>query len=80
MRSDRDEKRLWVKANGGVVEIHYLNVPFEERLERIQRRNASAGEGTVPITRDQLTRWEQFFQPPDDEELALFDKVFIERA
>ena len=36
-------------------------------------RNAEARWGAVPITREQLAGWDQFFEPLTSEELALFE-------
>jgi predicted kinase len=79
LRSDRDEKRIGAQAMGVVVEFHFLVVPFDERWGRIDRRNSLGAEGTVFITREQLASWELFFEPPDSQELALFDIVVLDR-
>jgi predicted kinase len=73
LRSDRDEKRLGARALGVVVELHYLDVPFEELWRRLESRKAEGAWGTVPINREQLKRWAQLFHPPDRSELDLFD-------
>src|SRR5438034_10617893 len=46
-RVERDEKRLGARALGVRVELHYLDVPLEELMERADRRNSS-GHGTAP--------------------------------
>ena len=74
LRSDRDEKRLGARAVGAAVELHYLNVPLDERWRRIERRNAEGAWGAVPITRAQLEGWERFCEIPECAELNLFDK------
>ncbi len=76
-REDRDEKRQAAHALGATVELVYLDVPFDERWRRIERRNAGSLEGTVRIERDQLAGYDQLFEPPDDDELALFDLVYV---
>jgi predicted kinase len=40
-RVERDEKRLAARALGVGVELHYLDAPLEELIERAERRNAS---------------------------------------
>ena len=39
LRSDRDEKRLGARALGVSIELHYLDVPLDERWRRIGTRN-----------------------------------------
>jgi predicted kinase len=73
LRFDRDEKRLGARGLGVAVELHYLDVPFEELSQRLEARTAEGAWGTVPINREQLRHWAQFFQPPDRAELDLFD-------
>jgi predicted kinase len=74
LRADRDEKRLGAHALGAAIELHYLDVPLEERWRRIERRNAEGAWGCVPITREQLESWEPFFEVPEPAELDLFDE------
>ena len=73
-RVERDEKRLGARALGVGVELHYPDVPLEELIERTQRRNASGEWSASPITRAHFERWATIFQPPDEEELLLFDE------
>ncbi len=55
------------------VELHYLNVPIDERWRRIEARNVEGGWGVVPITRTQLELYEGFFESPERAEIDLFD-------
>jgi predicted kinase len=73
LRPDRDEKRLGARALGAAVELHYLDVPLDELARRLERRNAEAPPATARITREMLVLHAPLFQPPDAEELALFD-------
>lgn len=75
LRSDRDEKRLGARALEVAVELHYLNVSLDERWTRLQKRNSLTASDTVPLTRSQLEEYEQFFQAPDGDEMALFDRA-----
>jgi predicted kinase len=77
-RVERDEKRLGARALGVGVELHYLDVPLEELIERAERRNASGEWTASPITRAHFEEWVTIFQPPDEEELLLFDKPIVE--
>src|SRR5258708_22941270 len=77
-RVERDEKRLGARALGVGVELHYLDAPLEELIERAERRNASGEWTASPITRAHFERWATIFQPPDEEEILLFDKTVTE--
>ena len=72
-RVERDEKRLGARALGVGVELHYLDAPLEELIERAQRRQASGEWSAAPMTRAHFEQWATIFQPPDEEELLLFD-------
>ena len=74
LRSDRDEKRLGARALGAAAELHYLDVPLDERWRRIEARNAEDAWGAVPIARAQLEGYEGFFEAPECAELDLFDE------
>src|SRR3954452_286567 len=72
-RVERDEKRLGARALGVAVELHHLDSPLEELIERAARRTAT-GEGTAAtMTRAHFEKWARIFQPPDEDELRLFD-------
>jgi predicted kinase len=73
LRSDRDEKRLGARKLGVPVELRYLDVPFEELCRRVERRNRESAWATVPITREMMVGWTQFFQAPDAAERSLVD-------
>ena len=77
-RTERDEKRLGARALGVGVELHYLEVPRDELIERARRRTTS-GEWTArPITPADFEEWASIFQPPDEAELRLFDEPVID--
>src|SRR3977135_4070837 len=76
-RVERDEKRLGARALRVGVELHYVDVPLEELIERAERRNASGEWTASPITRAHCERWATMFQPPDEEEILLFDKPVL---
>jgi predicted kinase len=73
-RVERDEKRLGARTLGVGVELHYLDAPLEELIDRAQRRNTSGEWNASPMTRAHFERWATIFQPPDREELLLFDE------
>ncbi len=73
-RVERDEKRLGARALGVGVELHYLRAPLEELIGRAERRNASGEWTAAPITRAHFEEWATIFQPPNEEEILLFDE------
>ncbi len=77
-RVERDEKRRGARALGAGVELHYLDASLEELIERAQRRQASGEWTASPMTRAHFEQWATVFQPPDEEELLLFDESVIE--
>ena len=72
-RVERDERRLGARALGG-VELHHLEAPLDELVARAERRNASGEWSAAPMTRAHFAEWATTFQPPDADELALFDE------
>ncbi len=77
-RSERDEKRLGARALGVGVELHYLTAPLDELVGRADRRTASGEWTASPITRAHFEEWASVFQPPDEEELRLFDTPLVD--
>jgi predicted kinase len=73
-RSERDTLRLGARALGAAVELHYLSAPPEVLFARIEKRAME----NPPIQRDALVRWQEQFQVPTPEEMALFDKPVYE--
>ena len=73
-RAERDDKRLGARALGVGVELHYLHAPLRELMERAERRTTSGEWTAAPITRAHFETWATIFQPPDDDEMLLFDK------
>ncbi len=68
-KSERDTLRLGARALGAVVELHYLSASIPVLFERVQRR----GMESPPLTREDLQRCFEIFQPPTIDEMALFD-------
>jgi hypothetical protein len=73
MRNDSGREFLGVG-----VELHYLDAPLEELIERAKRRNASGEWTASPMTRAHFESWATIFQPPDEAEILLFDKPVAE--
>jgi predicted kinase len=69
-RSERDEKRELGRSLGAAVELRFLDVPYDELVRRVVDRHAKGG---LAITKGHMERYRGIFQPPTDDELALFD-------
>lgn len=76
-RSERDDKRYDAKILGASIELHYLNVPLPELMQRLEVRNIGKGHGHAHVSREQLEEFLRVFEAPDNEELKLFDSVVI---
>jgi len=69
-RSERDEKRELGRSLGAAVELRFLDVPYDELVRRVVDRHAKGG---LAITESHMERYRGIFQPPTDDELALYD-------
>jgi len=69
-RSERDEKREVARSLGVAVELRFLDAPFEELVRRATARHAAGG---IAITESHMERYRGLFEPPTDDELALYD-------
>ena len=69
-RSERDEKREAARTLGVAVELRFLDAPYDELVSRVVARRAAGG---IAITERQMRRYQGIFQPPTDDELALYD-------
>jgi predicted kinase len=78
-RAERDAKRLGARALGVDVELHHLDVPLDELIERARRRTESGEWTAAPMTRAHFEDWAQIFEPPDQDELRLFDPPSLPR-
>ena len=68
-RSERDALRAGARALGAAVELHFIDAPLEVLFERIHRRNRES----PPITFEDIMKWNEGFERPSAEEMALFD-------
>ena len=69
-RSERDELREAARSLGAAVELRFLDAPYEELVRRVVGRHAAGG---IAITESHMERYRGIFQPPTDDELALYD-------
>ena len=76
-RDERDRLREVAHKLGVAIELHYVDVPFDELWWRLEARNALGADDAVPITKELLKECLPRFQPPDEAELALFDSYVV---
>jgi len=74
-RSQRDVARLQARELGAAVHLDYEPIGIDELWVRLQQRNAAWQPKMVTVTWEQLLEWQGHFQPPSDDELALFDPL-----
>ena len=70
-RVERQDFRQRAAALGAETKIHFLDVPFEELLERLDVRNKQVSDYVTLIPRSMMSEYLTHFQAPDAEELAL---------
>ena len=68
-RSERDTLRAGARALGAAVELHFIDAPVEVLFERIRQRNRES----PAITFEDIVKWNEGFDRPSEEEMALFD-------
>ncbi|GIE76725.1 hypothetical protein Aph02nite_26750 [Actinoplanes philippinensis] len=68
-RSERDTLREQARGLGAAVHLLHLDAPDDELWRRIRARDAE----DPPIRRADLDQWRRLFQPPDEQELSLYD-------
>jgi predicted kinase len=69
-RSERDEKREAARTLGVLVELRFLEAPYDQLVQRVVARHAAGG---IAITESHMERYRGVFQPPTEEELSLYD-------
>jgi predicted kinase len=65
------------------VQLHFVDVPPEERWRRVEARNARRGDNDhlpFDVTREMFDFVETLWEPPTDEELAVCNGVRILNA
>jgi len=59
------------------VELRFLDAPYDELVRRVVARHAAGG---IAITESHMERYRGIFQPPTDDELALYDPPLPESS
>lgn len=72
-REEREEYRLRAKHLGVSSEVHFLDVPEDELLRRLEIRNSQASEVSFHISEESMKSWIKLFQKPPPEELERRD-------
>jgi predicted kinase len=69
-REEREDYRLRARQLGASSEIHYLDVPEDELLRRLEKRNSQPSQESFLISKEAMKPWIAFFQKPTADELA----------
>lgn len=74
--TQRDQRLAWLaraNAAGIACQLHVLDVPADERWQRVTERNQGASSTyTFAVTREMFDAMEQMWQLPDETERAQF--------
>jgi predicted kinase len=70
-RQERESLRSRARVLGLEIELRFLDVTLDELLRRLAGRNAEPGAPV--ITPELLDEYAQLFEPPEPDELALYD-------
>jgi|WetSurMetagenome_2_1015567.scaffolds.fasta_scaffold95122_2 predicted kinase len=71
----------WAAAAGLSAQLHYLDVPAEERWRRVQARNRDTlahGQLTFEVTREMFDFVEGLWEPPTEAEMAAADGARVQ--
>ena len=68
-REEREDYRLRAKQLGASSEVHYLDVPEDELLRRLEERNSRPSQESFIISEEAMKPWIAFFQKPTPDEL-----------
>ena len=72
-REEREDYRLQAKQLGASSEVHFLDVPGDELLRRLVRRNSQLSPMAFHIPEEMMKPWIAFFQKPTPDELERRD-------
>jgi predicted kinase len=68
-REEREDYRSRAKALGASSEVHFLDVPHDELLQRLAQRNARPSASSFRIPEEMMKPWFALFQRPTPDEL-----------
>lgn len=69
-KSEREGLRQWAKSLGAGCQVHYMDVPLDEILTRLEKRNSQNNGDVFQVRPEDLHKWAAQFEVPDSEELA----------
>jgi predicted kinase len=72
-KNERSALRALAVSVGATSELVYVQVDEEEQWRRVQARPITNAATTFEMTKADLERWRQIFQPPDATELETAD-------
>jgi predicted kinase len=72
-KDERSALRALAASVGATSELVYLQVSEEEQWRRVQTRPLTDPATTFEMSKADLERWRQIFQPPDAKELEAAD-------
>lgn len=72
-KDERSALRALAASVGATSELVYVQVDEEEQWRRVQARSLTDAATTFKMTKADLERWRQIFQPPDATELETAD-------
>ncbi|MEZ4568846.1 MAG: ATP-binding protein [Thermomicrobiales bacterium] len=76
-RAERAGLRDRARELGAAVELHYLDVQYEELVKRVMKRNSEQPDNAFLVSLDELEEWHGMFEPPGPDELATYDDYVI---
>ncbi len=68
-REEREDYRLRAKRLGASSEVHFLDVPEDELLRRLEVRNSQPSQDSFHISKESMMPWILSFQRPSPDEL-----------
>jgi predicted kinase len=69
-REEREDYRLRAKQLEASSEVHFLDVPEDELLRRLEERNSQPSHASFYISVEMMKPWIEFFQRPTPDELV----------
>jgi hypothetical protein len=69
-REEREDYRLRAKQLGASSEVHFLDVPEDELMMRLEERNSQPSQESFYISAEMMKPWIEFFQRPTPDELV----------
>ncbi len=68
-REEREDYRSRAKSLGASSEVHFLDVPEDELLRRLEVRDSQPSQDSFQILEERMKPWIVFFQRPTSDEL-----------